>query len=83
MEVLKFGYTYWKRNIVGSIIAKLLSVVALTCDVLQPLLTAMFIDYIIKRGNPQDNDTVFFFCFQGNMVSQVQQNCLLILQLCI
>ena len=49
MEVFKFGFRQWKKRLALDILTKLLSFTALTADLLLPLLTAMFINYIIKE----------------------------------
>ena len=48
MDVIKFGFRYWKRNLALSILAKLMSGLALKADLLLPMITALFVDYVIK-----------------------------------
>lgn len=64
MDVLKFGFRYWKRNLFWSIFAKFLSALALTADLLLPLLTAMFINYVIK-GEESTEEGIFSFLLDG------------------
>lgn len=64
MDVLKFGFRYWKRNLGWSVLAKLMSALALTADLMLPMLTAMFINYIIKDEEPQ-NEGIFGFLLSG------------------
>ena len=64
MDVLKFGFRYWKRNLIWSIFAKFLSALALTADLLLPLLTAMFINYVIK-GEESTEEGIFSFLLDG------------------
>ena len=63
MEVFKFGFRYWKRHLPLDILTKLMSFMALTADLMLPLLTAMFINYIIK-DNPAE-DGLFSFLLSG------------------
>jgi ATP-binding cassette subfamily B protein len=65
MDVIKFGLHYWKKNIPLSLFAKLLSGLALTADILLPLLTAMFINYVIQDNAPEEGG-VFGFLLNGN-----------------
>ncbi len=65
MDVIKFGLHYWKKNIPLSLFAKLLSGLALTADILLPLLTAMFINYVIQDNAPEEGG-VFGFLINGN-----------------
>ena len=65
MDVLKFGLHYWKRNIPLSLLGKLLSAIALTADLLLPMITALFINYVIKSGEPAD-DNIFSFMLNGD-----------------
>ncbi len=64
MDVLKFGFRYWKRNLGLSILTQLMSFIALGADLLLPMLTAMFIDYIIKDSAVTE-DNVFSFMLNG------------------
>lgn len=64
MDVLKFGFKYWKRNLSWSILIKILSMVALTADLLLPMLTAMFINYIIDDKEPEEKG-IFSFLLSG------------------
>ena len=64
MDVIKFGFRYWKKNIGWSLLAKLMSFTALTADLLLPILTAMFINYIILSEQPEEGG-VFGFMLSG------------------
>ena len=64
MEVFKFGFKHWKKYLPLDILTKLLSFTALTADLLLPLLTAMFINYVIKEETPEQ-DGVFSFLLSG------------------
>ena len=64
MEVFKFGFRQWKKHLALDILTKLLSFTALTADLLLPLLTAMFINYVIKEEKPEQGG-VFSFLLSG------------------
>ena len=64
MDVFKFGFRQWKKYLPLDILTKLLSFTALTADLLLPLLTAMFINYVIKEETPEQ-DGVFSFLLSG------------------
>jgi len=64
MNVLKFGFKYWKRNVPLSVLMKLISVAALSCDLILPLLSAMFINHIIQSKEPE-KDSFLYFLLDG------------------
>ncbi|MCR5691028.1 MAG: ABC transporter ATP-binding protein/permease, partial [Eubacterium sp.] len=64
MDVLKFGFRFWKRNIGLSLLAKLMSGIALAADLLLPMITALFVDYIIQDSQI-DNENIFSFMLTG------------------
>lgn len=64
MDVLKFGYQYWKRNLGLSLLGKLMSCVALSADLMLPMLTAMFINYVVQDNAVEDNN-IFSFMLSG------------------
>lgn len=64
MDVLKFGFKYWKRNLGWSILAKVMSFVALGADLMLPMLTAMFIDYVIGSSEVT-GEGIFSFMLNG------------------
>lgn len=64
MDVLKFGFQYWKRNLPLYILSQFMSFVALAADLMLPMITALFIDYIIK-DEPVKNDNIFSFMLTG------------------
>ncbi|MBQ9120226.1 MAG: ABC transporter ATP-binding protein [Lachnospiraceae bacterium] len=65
MNVIKFGFGYWKRNVGWSLFAKLLSAIALTADLLLPMLTALFINYIIQDNPAEEEKGIFAFLVSG------------------
>lgn len=64
MDVFKFGFSHWKKYLPLDILTKLMSCIALTADLLLPMVTAMFINHIIKDNAP-DNDSFFSFLLTG------------------
>lgn len=64
MEVLKFGYRYWKKNMPMAVLIQICSFVAIICDLLLPLLSEMFIDYVILE-HPATSDNIFSFLLSG------------------
>ncbi|MCR5458297.1 MAG: ABC transporter ATP-binding protein/permease [Acetatifactor sp.] len=64
MEVFKFGFKQWKKYLPLDVLTKLLSFTALTADLLLPMLTAMFINHVIKQEAPEEGG-VFSFLLSG------------------
>ena len=64
MEVFKFGFSQWKKYLPLDILTKILSLAALVADLLLPLLTAIFIDHVI-RNEPADPNNLFSFLLSG------------------
>lgn len=64
MDVLKFGFKYWKRNLKWAIIAQLVGYVAIIADLMIPLFSELFIDYVIGDNKPT-NEGVFSFMLSG------------------
>lgn len=64
MEVLKFGWKYWKKYLAAIIATTVMSMTALTADLLLPMITAMFINYVIQ-DNPVQQDNIFSFMLDG------------------
>lgn len=64
MDVLKFGFKYWKRNLSLAVVAQLISFAAIIADLMIPLFSEMFIDYVICDNKPT-KDGVFSFMLSG------------------
>ncbi len=64
MDVFKFGFKQWKRHLPLDILTKLLSFIALTADLLLPMLTAIFINHIIQE-QAVDHKNFFSFLLTG------------------
>ena len=60
MEVFKFGFKYWKKYLPGDILTKLMSCIALSADLMLPLIASMFINYAIQSNEVKD-DNIFSF----------------------
>ena len=67
METLKFGYRYFKRNMPAAIFAELISFIGIFAELMLPLLSGIFIDYIISADTvTEDSGGLFFhFLFSG------------------
>ncbi len=65
MDVLKFGFSYWKRNLGKAIFSTLMSFAGLTADLLLPMLTALFINHIVQQ-EATDSSNLFSFFLNGN-----------------
>lgn len=64
MDVFKFGFSHWKKYLPLDILTKLMSCVALTADLLLPMITAMFINHVIQEKQPED-EGIFSFLLTG------------------
>ena len=64
MEVFRFGLSYWKKYLKAAVFIQLLSFIALTCDLLIPMISEMFIDYVIRSDTP-DKTNIFSFMLSG------------------
>lgn len=64
MEAFRFGLSYWKKYLPAAIFIQFLSFISLTCDLLIPMISEMFIDYIIQSGTP-DKSNIFSFMLSG------------------
>ena len=64
MEVLKLGMKYWKKNVPMAVFIQICSFIAITCDLLLPMLSEMFIDYVILE-HPVQSDNIFSFLLTG------------------
>ena len=65
MTPFKFGLHYSKRNVPLALFSQLLSFVALTADLLLPLIMELFIDYVICDNIP-DSTSMFYFLLDGS-----------------
>ena len=65
MTPFKFGLHYYKRNVPLALFSQLLSFVALTADLLLPLIMELFIDYVICDNIP-DSTSMFYFLLDGS-----------------
>lgn len=65
VEVLKFGFGYWKKNLPMAILIQLCSYIAIICDLMLPLISEMFIDYVILDHSADTSDNIFAFMLSG------------------
>lgn len=66
METLKFGYRYFKRNMPIAVLAEVLSFLGIFAELLLPLLTGIMIDFVIRKGEVQeDSGGIFHFLLTG------------------
>lgn len=64
MDALKFGFKYWKKNVILATVIQIVSFLAITVDLMIPLISEMFIDYVISDNPPSDNN-IFSFLLSG------------------
>ncbi len=64
MKVLRFGFQYWKKYLFFAIITQILGITAMVADLLLPLLSELFIDYVIGANEPE-TEGVFSFMLSG------------------
>ncbi len=65
METIKFGFTFWKKYFKLAIIIQVCSFLAITADLFLPLLSELFIDYIILADETKATG-VFAFLINGD-----------------
>lgn len=66
METLRFGYQYFKKNILVAISAEALSFLGILSELLLPLLSGILIDFVIQKGEVQeDSGGIFHFLLSG------------------
>ncbi len=67
MNVFKFGFHHWKKYLPLDILTKLMSCIALTADLMIPIITGMLIDYVIRSEEftDQNGRGVFGFLMTG------------------
>ncbi|MDY5578178.1 MAG: ABC transporter ATP-binding protein [Lachnospiraceae bacterium] len=64
MGTIKFGMKYWKKYLWIAILAQISSFLAITADLMIPLLSEILIDYIILDTEP-DSKGIFAFLISG------------------
>ena len=65
MTPFKFGLHYYRKSIPLAIFCQLLSFIALSADLLLPLVMELFIDYVICSNTP-DKTSIFYFLLDGS-----------------
>ncbi len=70
VETLKFGYKYFKKDLLISIFAEILSFIGIFAELLLPLLSGILIDFVIKDTAIEDNSGgLFHFLLSGRFGS--------------
>lgn len=64
MDVIKFGLKYFKRNLPLAIFIQLVSFIAMTADLMLPMISQMLIDYAIGNSK-SDGKGIFSFLLNG------------------
>ncbi len=64
MNVLKFGFSHWKKYLPMAIVIQILSFCAITADLFIPLLSEILIDYVLYENEPT-GEGVFAFLTDG------------------
>lgn len=64
MNVLKFGFSHWKKYLPVALLIQLLSFCAITADLFIPLLSEILIDYVLYENKPTGKG-VFAFLTDG------------------
>ena len=62
MDVIKYGFRYWKKYFPVAVIIQICSFLAITADLMIPLLSQLLIDYIIRIWQSSDLPAVFPHC---------------------
>ncbi|MCM1252063.1 MAG: ABC transporter ATP-binding protein/permease [Clostridium sp.] len=66
MEMLRFGYRYFKKNMPVAILAEALSFIGILAEFLLPLLSGILIDFVIQKGEvKEDSGGIFHFLLSG------------------
>ena len=72
MDTLRFGFQYWKRNLLWAVLIQILSFAAIIADLLLPLLAGMLLNYIIKGEAVQEGDGGSFGFLLSGAFGEVQ-----------
>lgn len=64
MDIIKYGFRYWKKYFLAAIAAQICSFLAITADMMIPLLSELLIDYIILDTEPAEKG-IFAFLVSG------------------
>ncbi len=61
MSAFLYGFRYWKKHVPLAVICQLIGFIGLAIDLVLPLLSAMFVDYILNFDGTFDSGGVFSF----------------------
>ncbi len=66
METIKFGYRYFKKDLLISIFAEVLSFLGIFAELLLPLLSGILIDFVIRDTEvTEESGGIFHFLLTG------------------
>ena len=61
MSTFSYGMRYWKKHVPCAVFCQVIGFIALTIDVILPLLGAMFVDYILNYSGITEDSGLFSF----------------------
>ena len=61
MSAFRYGLRWWKKHIPLAVFCQLIGFIGLAIDLVQPLLSAMFVDYIIDFDQTVESGGIFSF----------------------
>lgn len=64
MDIIKYGFQYWKKYLPLAVLAQICSFLAIIADLMIPLLSQILVDYII-RDEKKEADGIFAFLLSG------------------
>ena len=66
MGVFSYGMRYWKKHVPCAVLCQILGFLAIALDLLLPLLSALFVDYILtEEGVGSEGNALFSFLVDG------------------
>ena len=65
MSVFAYGMRYWKKHVPCAVFCQVLGFLAIALDLLLPLLSALFVDYILTDEGVGTDGGLFAFLVNG------------------
>jgi len=65
MDAIKYCFKYWRKYLPWAVLLQFISFTAILCDLLIPLISELFVDYIIK-DTKELPDSIFAFLLDGS-----------------
>ncbi len=66
MGVFSYGMRYWKKHVPCAVFCQILGFIAIALDLLLPLLSALFVDYVLTDSGVENGDGgIFSFLVNG------------------